>query len=69
MPFGSAGHGLGDRRQQHHAQQPIDEYRTAHVEASWVWPQSFSRDDVLYWIDHEPAFGRQAVLLDDADNA
>jgi glycerophosphoryl diester phosphodiesterase len=34
-----------------------------------VWPQSFSRDDVLYWIEHEPAFGRQAVLLDDADNA
>ena len=29
--------------------------------------QSFNLDDVLYWIKHEPAFGKQAVYLDDAN--
>ena len=32
-----------------------------------MFPQSFSQDDVLYWIQHEPAFGRRAVYLDDAN--
>ena len=68
MPFDSDGDGIGDYGQQDYARQLIDEYRTAGVKASRVWPQSFSRDDVLYWIEHEPAFGQQAVLLDDADN-
>ncbi len=27
-------------------------------------PQSFSLDDVLYWIEKEPEFGKQAVYLD-----
>jgi glycerophosphoryl diester phosphodiesterase len=30
-----------------------------------VFPQSFRLGDVLYWIGHEPRFGRQAVYLDD----
>src|SRR5262249_43172158 len=29
--------------------------------------QSFSYADILYWIGHEPAFGKQAVFLDDAN--
>jgi glycerophosphoryl diester phosphodiesterase len=29
-----------------------------------VFAQSFSLDDVLYWINNEPRFGRQAVFLD-----
>jgi len=29
-----------------------------------VWAQSFNLDDVLYWIEHEPEFGKQAVYLD-----
>lgn len=29
--------------------------------------QSFNKDDVLYWIEHEPAFGEQAVYLDSID--
>ena len=29
--------------------------------------QSFNRDDILYWIDHAPEFGRQAVYLDSID--
>ena len=32
-----------------------------------VFPQSFNKNDVLYWIQNEPAFGRQAVYLDDAN--
>ena len=32
-----------------------------------VWAQSFNLDDVLYWIQNEPAFGKQAVYLDSVD--
>jgi glycerophosphoryl diester phosphodiesterase len=32
-----------------------------------VYPQSFNLVDVSYWVTHEPAFGRQAVYLDDVD--
>nr|WP_321442904.1 glycerophosphodiester phosphodiesterase family protein [uncultured Cohaesibacter sp.] len=47
-----------------YAQKLIDEYKEAGVPPSNVWPQSFNLDDVLYWIEHEPAFGKQAVWLD-----
>ncbi len=47
------------------AQRMVDEYRQAGVSPSDVFTQSFLRDDVLYLIDHEPAFGKQAVYLDD----
>ena len=53
--------------QQAYAQKMIDEYKQAHVPARQVFAQSFSKDDVLYWVNHEPAFGRQAVFLDDAN--
>jgi len=59
MPF----EGLSRRA---YAQQLIDEYESAGVPPEHVWPQSFDIEDVLYWIRHEPAFGRQAVFLDDA---
>lgn len=49
------------------AQKMIDEYKAAGVPPSKVWPQSFKKPDVLYWIRHEPAFGKQAVYLDDAE--
>lgn len=48
-----------------YAQKMIDEYKEAGVRASRVWAQSFNLDDVLYWIQNEPDFGRQAVYLDD----
>ncbi|GGB81208.1 glycerophosphoryl diester phosphodiesterase [Marinobacterium zhoushanense] len=51
--------------QQAYAQKMIDEYKAAGVPAQDVWPQSFNLDDVLYWIEHEPEFGKQAVYLDD----
>ncbi len=53
--------------QQQYAQKMIDEYKSAGVSARHVFAQSFDLNDVLYWIDHEPAFGQQAVYLDDID--
>ncbi|MEX0328849.1 MAG: glycerophosphodiester phosphodiesterase family protein [Ruegeria sp.] len=50
--------------QQDYAQKLIDEYKAAGVPASDVWAQSFNLEDVLYWIDAEPEFGKQAVFLD-----
>jgi glycerophosphoryl diester phosphodiesterase len=37
------------------------------VRPSDVFPQSFNKNDVLYWVNNEAAFGRQAVFLDDAN--
>ena len=46
----------------------IDDYKAAGISPERrVWPQSFNIDDVLYWIKHEPTFGKQAVFLDDAN--
>lgn len=47
-----------------YAQKLIDEYKSAGIPASDVWAQSFNLDDVLYWIENEPEFGKQAVFLD-----
>ena len=58
MPF------LGSYTQEAYAQQLIDEYKAAGVRPHSVFPQSFRIDDVRYWIEREPAFGRQAVYLD-----
>lgn len=55
----------GDYTQEAYAQQMIDEYKEAGIEPADVWPQSFNLDDVRYWIGTEPAFGNQAVYLDD----
>lgn len=53
--------------QQAYAQKLIDEYKAAGVAPRKVFPQSFDKADVLYWIQHEPEFGKQAVYLDDAN--
>jgi glycerophosphoryl diester phosphodiesterase len=53
--------------QEQYAQKMIDEYKAAGVSPRDVWPQSFHQPDVLYWIKQEPAFGKQAVYLDDAN--
>ncbi len=50
--------------QQDYAQKLIDEYKAAGIPASDVWAQSFNLDDILYWIEAEPEFGKQAVFLD-----
>jgi glycerophosphoryl diester phosphodiesterase len=53
-----------DYTQEDYAQQMIDEYKDAGVPPRKVFAQSFNLDDVLYWIENEPHFGRQAVYLD-----
>jgi glycerophosphoryl diester phosphodiesterase len=58
MPF------EGNYTQENFAQQMIDEYKAAGVAPSEVFAQSFSLDDVLYWLKAEPGFGAQAVYLD-----
>lgn len=49
------------------AQKMIDELKAAGVDPKDVWAQSFNKDDILYWIQNEPAFGGQAVYLDSID--
>ena len=61
MPF------EGTYTQAQYAQQMIDEYKSAGISPTDVWAQSFDLNDVLYWIKNEPAFGKQAVYLDDAN--
>jgi glycerophosphoryl diester phosphodiesterase len=51
--------------QEAYAQAMIDEYTEARIPPQHVWAQSFNLKDVLYWIKHEPRFGKQAVYLDD----
>jgi glycerophosphoryl diester phosphodiesterase len=53
--------------QARYAQAMIDEFKRARVDPRDVWAQSFNLDDVVYWAQHEPAFARQAVYLDDVD--
>lgn len=55
----------GDYTQEHYAQQMIDEYKAAGIAPKNVYAQSFNLNDVLYWVMHEPAFGKQGVYLDD----
>lgn len=61
MPF------EGDYSQQDYARQMIQDYIDAGVNPRDVWPQSFSLDDVLFWVNETPRFGRQAVFLDQAE--
>ena len=58
MPF------EGDYTQQDYARQMIQDYIDAGVSPRNVWPQSFLLDDVLFWVNEMPAYGRQAVFLD-----
>ncbi len=53
--------------QANYAQAMIDEYKDANISPKKVWVQSFNKDDILYWIKNEPAFGKQAAYLDDAN--
>jgi glycerophosphoryl diester phosphodiesterase len=50
-----------------YAQAMINDYKAAGVSPKKVWAQSFDKQDILYWVKNEPAFGKQAVYLDDAN--
>ena len=52
--------------QEMYAQKMIDEYKAAGIAPGDVFAQSFDLNDILYWIKAEPAFGAQAVYLDDS---
>lgn len=54
----------GTYTQEDYAQQMINEYKAADVAPEDVFAQSFNVNDVLYWINNEPAFGQQGVYLD-----
>lgn len=53
--------------QQDYAQKLIDEYKQENVSPRHVYAQSFDYGDILYWIKHEPKFGKQAVYLETLD--
>jgi glycerophosphoryl diester phosphodiesterase len=59
MPF------QGTYTQEQFAQQMIDEYKAAGISPRKVYAQSFNLPDILYWLAKEPAFGKQAVYLDE----
>jgi len=50
--------------QREYAQKLIDEYKAAGIPPGDVFPQSFDLADVLYWLEKEPEFGKQAIYLD-----
>ncbi|WP_417539375.1 glycerophosphodiester phosphodiesterase family protein [Marinobacter sp.] len=62
MPF------EGDYTQEDYARQMINEYIAAGVKPEDVWPQSFLLEDVVFWVNQMPEFGRQAVFLDEKSN-
>ena len=51
-----------------YAQKMISEYKAANILPKDVYVQSFNLNDILYWIENEPEFGKQAVYLDDSYN-
>jgi glycerophosphoryl diester phosphodiesterase len=59
MPFD------GDYTQEKYAAQMLDAYKKAGIPPGDVFAQSFDLNDVLFWIKAEPAFGAQAVYLED----
>ena len=59
MPFD------GDYTQEKYASQMIAAYKRAGIPPEHVFAQSFDLNDILFWIKTEPAFGAQAVYLED----
>ena len=52
--------------QEKFAQDVINDYKAAGISPSRVWTQSFLYADILYLLKKEPAFGAQAVFLDES---
>jgi glycerophosphoryl diester phosphodiesterase len=59
MPFD------GDYTQEKYATQMIAAYKAAGIRPEHVFAQSFDLNDILFWVKTEPAFGAQAVYLED----
>lgn len=58
MPF------EGDYSHRDFARQFIDEYRSAGISPSRVYPQTFSLDYIRTWQDHAPDYAENAVWMD-----
>lgn len=54
----------GTYTQENFAQQLVDELKALGVSANDVFLQSFSLEDIGYWNQHAPEFGKQAIFLD-----
>jgi glycerophosphoryl diester phosphodiesterase len=50
--------------QEQYAQALINDYKQAGISPKDVFPQSFNLNDVIYWTQNEPEFGKQAIYLD-----
>jgi len=50
--------------QEQYAQALINDYKNAGISPNDVFPQSFNLNDVMYWIQNEPEFGKRAIYLD-----
>ncbi|CAN9141372.1 unnamed protein product [Alternaria alternata] len=61
MPF------QGNYTQQQYASDMISAFRNKGIDASRVWPQSFTYDDIVYWLQNDHDFGRQAAYLQEFD--
>lgn len=59
MPFD------GDYTREKYASQMLDAYKKAGIPPRDVFAQSFNLADILHWVKTEPAFGAQAVYLED----
>jgi glycerophosphoryl diester phosphodiesterase len=56
--------------QEQFARDMIEAFIKKGIDADRVWPQSFNPPDIYQWIAEYPAFGKQAVFLDeDGDDA
>jgi glycerophosphoryl diester phosphodiesterase len=53
--------------QDKYAKKMIETLKAAGVKPRDAWVQSFDEKDILYWIQNEPEFGKQAVYLDSID--
>jgi len=58
MPF------EGEFTQQQYAQSLVDEYVNSQIDPADVFLQSFNLNDVHYWLEATPEFGKQAAWLD-----
>ena len=61
---GKIGFGESGLTQETYAQKLINDYKYLGIHPRRVWAQSFNLNDVLYWINNEPRFGKQGVYLD-----
>ena len=59
MPF------QGDYTQHDFVQQIVDTFKGMGIPAKRVWLQSFLPADIFYWLKNEPAWGAQAIYLDE----